>query len=79
MQRLFSSSIVLSGLLLSEKKLARADQPVHCLRQDIYGDWTFKVSKDQGTVDLFDTSNVCTHTLPNRVQIITPKTNFTFA
>lgn len=24
----------------------KADQPVHCLRQDIYGEWTFKVSKD---------------------------------
>ena len=78
MQRLFSNSIALTSSLLllsGDKKssmVARADQPVHCLRQDIYGDWTFKVSKDANTVDLFEQSNVCSHNLPNGVQVITP-------
>lgn len=58
--------------------IVRADQPVHCLRQDIYGDWTFKVSKDANTVDLFEQSNVCSHNLPNGVQVITQNFQFNF-
>lgn len=71
--------MVLGSLYLAEKKSVRADQPVHCLRQDIYGDWTFKVSKEPEVIDLFEQSAVCTHSLPNRVQIITPKHDFSFA
>ena len=80
MQKLFSKSIVLGSLYLAEKKASvKADQPVHCLRQDIYGDWTFKVSKDQQVVDLFEQSNLCSHNMPNGVQVITPKMDFNFA
>jgi hypothetical protein len=64
--------------LLSPKKRCLADQPVHCLRQDIYGQWTFKISKDTQTVDLFQASDVCTHKMPNGVQVITPDYHFMF-
>lgn len=54
MQKLFSKSIVFGSLYLAEKQAVKADQPVHCLRQDIYGDWTFKVGKEAEVVDLFE-------------------------
>ena len=79
MQKLFSKSIVIGSLYLAEKKAVKADQPVHCLRQDIYGEWTFKVSKEADVVDLFEQSNVCSHNMPNGVQVITPKYEFKFA
>jgi hypothetical protein len=38
-----------------------ADQPVHCLREKIYGEWDFHVSKDIQFINLFQTREVCTH------------------
>lgn len=32
-----------------------ADQPVHCLREQLFGHWEFHVSQDSATVNLFDT------------------------
>jgi hypothetical protein len=34
-------------------QLVEADQPVHCVRENVYGMWEFHVSKDKGTVNLF--------------------------
>lgn len=59
--------------------LARADQPVNCLRQQYHDQWwTFHVSKDSEFVDLFKTSEVCTHQIPNRVQILSSAHRFSF-
>jgi hypothetical protein len=33
--------------LLTLAGLAAADQPVHCLKNDVLGDWEFKVSRDR--------------------------------
>ena len=52
---------------MDSDNMVRADQPVHCLRQDVYGDWTFRVSKESGVVNLFETKDICTHNLPNGV------------
>jgi len=38
---------------LSASDLARADQPVHCLRDDAFGEWEFHVSQDVSSVNLF--------------------------
>jgi hypothetical protein len=48
----------------------KADQPVHCLRQSIYGEWTFYVSKEKSAVNLFEVADVCTHNMPNGIQVI---------
>jgi len=56
----------------SSRSEARADQPVHCLRGQLYGVWHFYVSDQQDTVDLFKVSEVCTHQLPNKLQVIGP-------
>ena len=56
-----------------------ADQPVHCLRQDIYGEWTFQISQTTEFVNLFEARDVCTHNLPNGVQIVTPDHKFQLA
>ena len=52
---------------------------MHCLRQDIYGDWTFHVSTDKEKVNLFEVKDVCTHNLPNGVQVIGETFKFAFA
>lgn len=56
-------------LLLSP---ASADQPIKCTSKEDFmgGVWNFHVSPHQETVDLFAQSEVCTHQVPNRVQII---------
>ena len=37
---------LLLGNFLDIDNLVKADQPVHCLKQDFVGEWTFHVSKD---------------------------------
>jgi hypothetical protein len=48
-----------------------ADQPVNCLRQNFHENiWNFYVSQDTQKVDLFKTRELCTHNIPNKVQIM---------
>lgn len=59
--------------------LVRADQPVNCLRQQFHDQWwTFHVSRDSEFVDLFKTEEVCTHKIPNRVQVLSSEHKFAF-
>lgn len=44
-----------------------ADQPVHCLLENVKGTWEFDVANEDDTVDLFKTKEVCTHKIPNGV------------
>lgn len=39
----------------------KADQPVHCIRGQIYGEWTFYVDQETQIVNLFDIKEACTH------------------
>ena len=58
--------------------LVKADQPVSCLGQAA-GAWNFHMSADAQTVDLFQTQEVCTHQMPNKLQILTQNQDFSFA
>jgi hypothetical protein len=64
--------------------LAKADLPVHCISKEdpstdkLLGTWFFHVSKSVDTVNLFQTKEVCTHNLPNRVQVIQKENKFHF-
>ena len=53
--------------MLTIEDVARADQPVHCLKDDVFGTWDFHVNAQVNTVNLFQTKEVCTHQLPNKV------------
>lgn len=57
---------------------AYADQPVHCLREKIYGMWEFHVSKDVDTVNLFEAKEICSHQMTNKVQILSQSYKFQF-
>lgn len=57
-------------LMSSSHNSVRADQPVHCLRENMYGVWDFHVSTDTQTVNLFNQKEVCTHNVPNGLQFI---------
>ena len=50
-----------------EKAQVKADQPVHCLREQMFGVWNFHTSKDKGKVNLFETNEICSHNIPNKV------------
>ena len=39
----------------------KSDQPVHCLGQEINGEWNFHISKETQAVNLYETNEVCTH------------------
>ena len=47
-----------------------ADQPVHCIREELYGIWNFHVSADKSNINLFDTKELCTHSVPNKIQMV---------
>ena len=57
-------------LMLSALAQVHADQPVSCLSQKITGSWNFHVNSDEQDVNLFTTNEVCTHQLPNKVQVV---------
>ena len=63
-------------LLLTSTK---ADQPVSCLREQVYGLWEFHVNTQVDNVNLFQTNEVCSHHLTNKVQIIEKSHSFSFA
>ena len=64
--------------------IAKADLPVHSIsKQDpstdkLNGYWYFHVSKTVDTVNLFQTKEVCTHNIPNKVQTIKKDHKFSF-
>ena len=71
-----TSSAVILALFLGT---AKTDQPVHCVKSQIAGEWRLHVSKEEAIINLFETADVCTHTLPNRLQIINEEHVFQFA
>ena len=73
-----NKSSITKPLLLAGLSVVQADQPVHCLGNDILGVWNFHVSTDQQSVDLFHENEVCTHQLPNKLQVINQNYKFNF-
>jgi len=65
--------------LLLVISLASADQPVSCLRTLIHEQvWNFYVSQDTQTQNLFETKEICTHQMPNKVQLLGHNHQFKF-
>lgn len=60
-------SIALFCLLNNQNPFVKADQPVHCLADDIFGEWEFSVDAKPETINVFAVKDVCTHTFPNKV------------
>lgn len=58
--------------------VVKADQPVSCLGQAA-GTWNFHMSDELQSVNLFQTTEVCTHQMPNKLQILTQDQDFSFA
>lgn len=55
-------------MLLLGNNMVSADQPVNCLRTHLSNQvWNFHVSKSSETINLFETEEVCTHKIPNKV------------
>lgn len=42
------------------------------------GDWTFKISQTSARPNLFNSESVCTHEMPNKLQIIQGGHHFKF-
>jgi hypothetical protein len=56
-----------------------ADQPVHCYEDNVIGDWTFEITQKSTLPNLFKSEEVCSHQLPNKLQIIEDDYTFGFA
>ena len=66
-------------ILLAAGLLVKADVPANCLRKNIHDQlWNFHVSQDSQVVNLFEQREVCTHEMPNRVQLVEPHHRFAF-
>lgn len=76
-----AQSLAVACLLLNLNPFNQvaADQPVHCLKDDVFGTWDFHISQQTDVVNLFQTNEVCTHMLPNKVQIISADHKFSMA
>jgi len=73
-------SIVRSVLgILALSGYAAADQPVHCYEDLVVGDWEFEITERATLPDLFKSEEVCSHELPNKLQIIEDDYSFEFA
>jgi hypothetical protein len=46
------------------------------LKSEVIGTWEFTLTRDPFTVDLSEVEAVCSHLLPNRIQIVLPGTKF---
>jgi hypothetical protein len=66
-------------MLLSLAGFANADQPVHCIKDNVIGDWTFEVTRNAILPDIFQSHTICTHELPNKLQLIEAGHTFNFA
>lgn len=53
--------------LINNLNPVKADQPVHCLKENVLGKWKFTLSKNIEEVNLFETKEICTHKIPNKV------------
>ena len=51
---------------------------MHCLREQLYGVWNFHVTTDKQIVNVFDTQELCTHNVPNKVQVMNSGHEFKF-
>ena len=61
-----SKTFSLGCVVASLVSLVSADQPVHCLKSQIAGFWTFEVSSESVKADLGQSESICTHELPNK-------------
>lgn len=61
------STFAIACLIANINPFVKADQPVHCLRETLFGQWNFHVSAEKAVVSLWDTNELCTHSVPNKV------------
>ena len=71
-------SMAVLCLIANINPFVKADQPVHCLREQLYGVWNFHVSKEKALVNLYETDEVCSHNVPNKVQLVNSDHKFAF-
>ena len=59
--------------------MVSADLPVECLRTHLHDQvWNFYVSQEHEEVNLFETKEICTHKLPNKMQVLAHGQKFHF-
>lgn len=54
------------------------DLPVNCKREQIEGEWTFRINKEKFNPDLKDHRTSCGHGFPDKVEITVGDINFSF-
>lgn len=64
---MFSTNTFAVACVAALSKLALADQPVHCFKSQIAGNWTFEVSREAVKAELGAADSICSHELPNKL------------
>lgn len=59
-------------------KAVYCDLPVHCKREQIEGEWTFRINKDIFNPDLNDYKTSCGHGFPDKIEKIVGDINYSF-
>lgn len=65
-------------LLLVFISNVNADLPVHCLIDNVKGDWTFHVNKEKFSPSLKDEKTTCGHGFPNKVEQLNGDVEFKY-
>lgn len=77
----FSAKIIFkltTYILLLTVNLYKSDLPVHCKREEISGQWTFRINADVFNPSLNDYRSSCGHGFPDKVEKLNKDINYSF-
>ena len=70
--------VLLIFFLIICSKPVKSDLPVHCKREQIEGDWVFRINSDIFNPDLNDYKTSCGHSFPDKIEKIVGDINYSF-
>jgi len=65
-------------LIIICTNFAFCDLPVHCKREQIEGEWTFRINKDKFNPEINDYKTSCGHGFPDKIETNVGDINFSF-
>jgi hypothetical protein len=75
---LFSKVGILLFLIIICSSTIKSDLPVHCKREQIEGEWIFRINNDIFNPDLNDFKTSCGHGFPDKIEKIVGDVNYSF-
>lgn len=75
---LFSKVGILLFFIFMCSSTIKSDLPVHCKREQIEGEWVFRINSDIFNPDLNDFKTSCGHGFPDKIEKIVGDVNYSF-